>query len=153
MLESILGTRKPCHIGMIVSDIETAKIKVAQFHGVEVPPTVGAGDYAVTKTIYKGNPAPDASCQMAFFNLDNIQLELIEPNKADSTWHDHLVQHGEGMHHLGFIVDDFFAYVEKMKQAGYELTQWGYYGSGDGAYAYFDCTKDLKMYIELLANF
>ena len=153
MLETILGTKKPCQIGMIVKDVEASKQKVAQLYGLAVPPTVDSGDYAITKTLYKGQPAPDANCKMAFFDFDNIQLELIEPNQFDSTWRDHLVQVGEGMHHLGFIVDDIFKRMEMMKEAGYELTQFGYYGSGNGAYAYFDCTKDVKCYVELLCNF
>lgn len=153
MLETILGSLKPCQIGMIVKNIEETKVKVASFYGVEVPPTVDGGRYEITKTEYMGAPAPDANCKMAFFELDNIQLELIEPNEYNSTWRDHLVNVGEGMHHLGFIVDDIFKRMEMMKNAGYKLTQFGYYGSGDGAYAYFDCTEDLKCYIELLCNF
>ena len=153
MLDTILGTKKPCQIGMIVKNVEESKMKVAALYGLDVPPTVGGGDYAVTKTEYMGNPAPDANCKMAFFDFDNIQLELIEPNEHNSTWRDHLVNVGEGMHHLGFIVDDIFKRMEMMKQAGYKLTQFGYYGSGNGAYAYFDCTEDVKCFVELLCNF
>ena len=153
MIYEILGTHSPCQIGMIVKDIEETKKKVAAFYGIEAPATVGGGDYAITKTLYKGEPAPDANCKLAFFEMGNIQLELIEPNEYNSTWRDHLVEAGEGMHHLGFIVDDIFKRMEMMKEAGYELTQFGYYGDGNGAYAYFDCRKDLKCFVELLCSF
>ena len=81
MLYQILGTHSPCQIGMIVKDIEESKKKVAAFYGIETPPTVGGGDFEITKTQYMGQPAPDANCKMAFFEMGNIQLELIEPNE------------------------------------------------------------------------
>ena len=57
------------------------------------------------------------------------------------------------MHHLGFIVDDIFKRMEMMNEAGYKLTQFGYYGGGHGAYAYYDCTDELKCFVELLCSF
>ena len=153
MLEALLGGKKPCQIGMIVKDVEASKARYAAFLGVETPPTVDAGEYSVTKTVYRGLPAPDAACHMAFFELGNIQLELIEPNAAQSTWREHLEKNGEGIHHLGYQVKDIYKSIDDMKNAGYELTQFGFYGDGSGAYAYFDCTKELKCYIELLTNF
>ena len=153
MLSSVLGTCHPCQIGMIVKNMDEAKAHMAAFLGVPVPSSCDAGDYAVTKTVFRSQPAPDAASKLAFFNLPNIQLELIEPNEAPSTWREYLDTHGEGVHHLGFNVDDIWGRMEDMKNAGYELVQFGYYGSGDGAYAYFDCTEELKMYVELLCSF
>ena len=153
MVNEILGGASPCQVGMIVKDIEEAKVRWAAFLGTETPETVGVGDYAVTKTVFRGQPAPDAYCRMAFFNLDSIQLELIQPNEAPSTWREFLNEKGEGIHHYGFQVKDIFKTMEEMKAAGYELVQWGYYGGGDGAYAYFDCVKELKCVVELLCSF
>ena len=153
MLEALLGTNKPCQIGVIVKNMDEAKARVAQFLGMPEPNAVDAGEYSITKTVYRGQPAPEAASKLAFFELGNIQLELIEPNEAPSTWREHLEKHGEGMHHLGYQVKDIFKSMEDMKNAGYELTQFGYYGDGNGAYAYYDCTKELKCYIELLCSF
>ena len=152
-MNGIFGNKMPCQVGMIVADIETAKRKMAALLGVEVPPTVGVGDYAITKTVYMDQPAPDANCNMAFFETGGVQIELIQPNEARSTWRDFLEQHGEGMHHYGFMVDDIYKSIDAMKAAGYKLTQFGIYGDGSGAYAYFDCTEDVKCFIELLTNF
>ena len=153
MIGSILGTTTPCQVAIIVNDVEAVKRSYARFWGVEVPPTVDAGVYEVTKTVYKGAPNELAGCNMAFFELGNIQFEIIEPNAAPSTWHDWLETHGEGLHHLAYKVPDIFQGMEAMKAAGYECTMWGYYGDASGAYAYFDCMADLKMYVELLCDF
>lgn len=153
MLQSILGVSTPCQVGMITADIEKAKKKWAAFLGVEEPEARWCGDYAVCKTEYMGQPAPEANSKLAFFDLPNIQLELIEPNQARSTWRDYLEKHGEGVHHYGYQVKDIYAGIEKMKAAGYPLAQFGFYGDASGAYAYFDCTKDLGCFIELLCSF
>ena len=99
-----LGTLRVSQIGFIVRDIETTKEKLAAFLGIPVPPTVGGGDFAITQTTVNGQPAPDANCQMAFFDLENIQLELIQPNGVKSTWQDFLDTRGEGIHHIAFGV-------------------------------------------------
>lgn len=152
-MNALLGTYTPCQIAMIVKDVEESKKAIARFLGQEVPPMVGSGDDSVAKTVYMGERSPDTDCKMAFFDLGNIQLELIEPGPGKSTWRDHLEQHGEGLHHFGYQVPDIFKAMEDMKNAGYECTQWGYYGDGSGAYAYFDCTRDLKYFVELLCSF
>ena len=153
MLTGILDTSSPCQIGMITNDIIKARKKWAEFLGVNEPALVGCGEYAVTKTEYMGKPAPDAACRMVFFDLPNIQLELIEPNAAQSTWRDALEKNGECMHHYGYQVKDMDASIAAMKAAGYQLTQYGLYGDASGAYAYFDCTAEMGCFIELLCSF
>ena len=153
MSAPLLGRASPCQVGMIVRDIEASKQKWAAFLGMPVPAARPCGDYAVCKTVYRGQPAPEANSLLAFFDLPNIQLELIQPNEACSTWRDFLDEHGEGVHHYGYQVPDIFKAMEDMKAAGYELVQFGYYGDASGAYAYFDCTVQLGCFIELLCNF
>jgi 4-hydroxyphenylpyruvate dioxygenase-like putative hemolysin len=150
---SILGNTKPSQIAIIVNDIEESKKKYAKFFGVEVPPTITGGSFEITQTEYKGKPAPEAGCKMAFFNLESIMFEIIEPNAAQSTWRDFLEERGEGLHHIAFTVDDLQEGIKSCKEFGLELTQQGNYGDGSGGYAYFDATKDLKCFIELLCSY
>ena len=153
MLKGIIGVSTPCQVGMITGDIERAKKKWAEFLGTEEPEARWCGEYEICKTEYFGQPAPDANCKLAFFDLPNIQLELIEPNAAKSTWRDHLEKAGEGIHHYGYQVEDIFQAIPAMQAAGYQMTQFGYYGDASGAYAYFDCTADMGCFIELLCSF
>jgi catechol 2,3-dioxygenase-like lactoylglutathione lyase family enzyme len=141
-------------VGFIVKDVEATKKKWAEFLGVPVPPTVGVGDYSVTQTTVEGKPAPDASCLMAFFDIGgSMQLELIQPNEAKSTWRDFLDKHGEGMHHVAFHQKGTDAHIAACEQFGGKLVQRGTYGNGGGEYAYIDATKDLKCIVELLENY
>lgn len=149
-----VGTTKISQVGFVVNDIEETKKKWAIFLGMEVPPTAPVGKYSVTQTVYKGEPAPNAACKLAFFNMSNdIQIELIEPNESPSTWRDYLNEHGEGLHHIAFEVDDTNTVVMNCAELGINLVQQGQYGDASGQYTYMDGTKDLKCIIELLETY
>lgn len=43
--------------------------------------------------------------EVGFFDMGSLQLELIEPDQQPSTWRDYLNEHGEGPHHIAFVVE------------------------------------------------
>jgi len=152
-MAGIMGTMRLAQVGFIVRDVEKTKVKMAEFLGMPVPPTCDGGEFAVTGTTVNGRPAPDANCKMAFFDLENIQLELIEPNGAKSTWQDFLDEHGEGIHHVAFGVKNTDEKVRACEEAGFPCTQRGKYGDGNGEYAYMDAVGSLKCFIETLESY
>ena len=148
-----VGTHLFAQVGFIVKDVETTKRKWAEFLGVDVPETQPVGDYSVTQTTFMGQPAPEASCLMAFFDVGpGLQLELIQPNEAPSTWRNFLNEHGEGMHHIAFQVQDSARQVANAEAAGLKLVQHGVYGDGGGEYNYLDA-PELKCIVELLESY
>ena len=152
-MAGIVGTHLVAQVALIVKDIEETKKKWAEFLGVEVPPTQPIGDYAVTKTQFMGEPAPDAYCWMAFFDVGpGLQLELIQPNDQPSTWRNFLVEKGEGIHHVAFQVKDSAAVVANAEANGLKLVQRGVYGDGSGEYNYLEA-PDLKCIVELLESY
>lgn len=153
-MPSILNTNRLTQVGFIVRDIEASRRKFAQFFGVEEPPLVDGGKFEVTGTTVEGEPAPDANCLMAFFDVGpNIQIELIQPNGAKSTWQDFLNTHGEGIHHIAFGVKGMDDKIKACEAYGMHCTQRGKYGDGSGEYAYLDAGADLKCFVELLENY
>lgn len=56
--------------------------------------------------------------RLCFADLGGIQLELIEPVEGRIFHSQHLDEHGEGLHHLGFRVDDVDAEAENVVGAG-----------------------------------
>ena len=148
-----VGTHLLAQVGFIVKDIEETKKKWAAVLGTEVPPTQPCGDYAVTQTVFEGQPAPEANALLAFFDVrPGLQIELIQPNEAPSTWRNFLNEHGEGMHHLAFQVKDSKAQVRAAEESGLRLVQHGVYGDGGGEYNYLDA-PDLKCIVELLESY
>ncbi len=152
-MAGVIGTQLIAQVGFIVKDVETTKRKWAEFLGVPVPETQPCGDYAVTQTVFEGKPAPEASSLLAFLDIGpGIQLELIQPNEAPSTWRNFLNEHGEGIHHIAFQVKNSAEKVASAEAAGLRLVQHGKYGDGGGEYNYLDA-PDLKCIIELLESY
>jgi len=96
---------------------------------------------------YKGVRS-SAQAKLAFFNLGQVQLELIEPMGGDSTWQEALDRNGEGFHHLAFWVDGMQKSVDFLRGRGIPMVQRG--DMGEGQYAYFDAEEELGVTLELL---
>ena len=152
-MAGVVGTHLVAQVGFIVKDVETTKRKWAEFLGVPVPETQPIGDYEVIQTRFQGEPAPEALCWMAFFDVGpGMQLELIQPNDKPSTWRNFLNEHGEGIHHVAFQVKDSAKQVASAEAAGLKLVQHGVYGDGSGEYNYLDA-PELKCIVELLESY
>ena len=152
-MAGVVGTHLVAQVGFIVKDVETTKRKWAEFLGVPVPETQPIGDYEVIQTRFQGEPAPEALCWMAFFDVGpGMQLELIQPNDKPSTWRNFLNEHGEGIHHVAFQVKDSAKQVASAEAAGLKLVQHGVYGDGSGEYNYL-AAPELKCIVELLESY
>ncbi|MBF8378554.1 VOC family protein [Alicyclobacillus mali] len=144
-----LETRRVAQIGIIVRDIEAASAAWAKLLGCDVPKWHWTEAYEQARTEYQGQPT-QARAKLAFFHLDNLDIELIEPDEHPSTWRAWLDEHGESVHHIAFEVDGMAAHTESMTQAGLPLLQRGEYTGG--RYAYFDGASSARAVIELLEN-
>ena len=153
-MTGIMGTNVLTQVGFIVKDIEKSKQKFAALFGVPAPAHFDGGQFEVTGTQYKGKPAPDANCLMAFFDVGpNVQIELIQPNGVKSVWQDYLDEHGEGVHHLAFKIKGMDEKIIACEGFGMKLVQRGKYGDASGEYAYLEAYDDLKCLVELLESF
>ncbi len=52
---------------------------------------------------------------------DGVYIELVEPASPESASAQFLAKHGEGIHHIGFEVDDADAELARCAEAGAEL--------------------------------
>ncbi len=148
-MDAILHSRKVLQVAMLVKDIEASARKYAALFGMPMPDILESGDYESTKTEYHGRPT-DARCKMAFFNLENVQLELIEPDDNDSNWRDTLNENGEGFHHVAFEIKGMREQIDRFSKNGVALIQKGEYHGG--RYAFMDTTPQYHMMLELLEN-
>jgi len=146
----LFGQGVVVQIGVVVKDIEKASAAYADFLGVVAPQWSWTDAEDKAHTRFKGKPSP-ARAKLAFIELENITLELIEPDRNPSTWREFLDSKGEGVHHIAFEIkgmDDKTALLEKK---GMPLLQKGDYEGG--RYAYIDATAKLGLILELLENF
>lgn len=152
-MQSILDMKNLSQVAVICKDVEATKRQYALFLGMDVPPTCDGGPFEITQCEYMGQPSPESNCKMAFFNLNNIQLELIEPNGKPSTWQDFLDETGGGIHHIAFQVKDMPEAIRACQEFGMKLTQRGKYNDASGEYAYLDSRGQLGCFVELLCSY
>ncbi|MFX0016163.1 MAG: VOC family protein [Promethearchaeota archaeon] len=148
-MSSILENQIIVQIGIIVKDIEKTSLMYSKLLGAKKPQWFWTEPFNKAKTEYKGNPT-QARAKLAFIKLENIEIELIEPDENPSTWREYLVTRGEGIHHIAFIINGMKHKISNLTEIGIPLIQKGEYSGG--RYAYFDSLKDLKVIIELLEH-
>ncbi|MGO4106703.1 VOC family protein [Paenibacillus sp. YAF4_2] len=149
MSQSAIGNKMITQIGILVHDIEAVSKAYADFFGVDTPEWFWTDTPDKAQTEFLGEPS-QARAKLAFFNMDSIQLELIEPDSYPSTWRNHLNEHGEGPHHIAFVIEGMKEKIAIMEGKGMKLQQKGEYTGG--RYAYLDSVPQLKILVELLEN-
>jgi catechol 2,3-dioxygenase-like lactoylglutathione lyase family enzyme len=144
-----LGTITVTQVGIIVQDIEAKTRAWAEVLGLPAPEIMITDTYEQAQTEYNGRPS-DARAKLAFFNLGQVELELIEPVGRPSTWQDQLDEHGDSLHHLAFEIQGMSDKVAYLEAKGLSLVQRGEYPGG--RYAYVDGNAQLGAILELLEN-
>jgi catechol 2,3-dioxygenase-like lactoylglutathione lyase family enzyme len=136
-------------IGYIVKDIEEARKRFAEFFSMEVPDVMVTAGYDQAQTEYRGKPS-ESTAKLALFHLENLDIELIEPDEKPSVWREFLEEHGEGIQHLAFEIKGMKQKLELFGNEGMQLIQKGEYTGG--RYAYVDTIKGINTIVELLEN-
>jgi methylmalonyl-CoA/ethylmalonyl-CoA epimerase len=126
------------HLMIVVKDIEKA---------VKYYESIGIGPF-------KSYPPPreneklNVKSESAFYNLimkeaqmGPIVLQLCQPGTGESIYKDFLERKGEGIQHLGFVVEDIDKEEAKLKQRGFKVLSSGRRADGSG-FTYFDTEDD-----------
>jgi len=150
MDNAALGTHIVCQVGLIVRDIERSIETYSRVFGMPEPEIVVTDGSEIAHTRFRGEPT-DARAKLAFFEMGQVSLELIEPIGGPSTWQEFLDEKGEGVHHIAFIVEDTDEVVRFMEREGVGMVQQGDYTGG--RYTYLGSASVLGVVLELLENF
>jgi methylmalonyl-CoA/ethylmalonyl-CoA epimerase len=89
---------------------------------------------------------------LALAQVGGVMYELIQPVEGPSSYEEFLNERGEGLHHLGYFVDDIDEAIKEMEGKGFPLLQSGrgFGTDGDGGYAYFETEGALGHIIEAI---
>jgi methylmalonyl-CoA/ethylmalonyl-CoA epimerase len=145
-----IGSHIVCQVGLVVRDIERSIEAYSRIFGLPKPEYSVTDGPEITHTLYRGQPT-DARAKLAFFDMGQVTLELIEPIGGPSTWQAFLDERGEGVHHIAFVVEDTGRTVAFLEQNDIPVIQQGDYTGG--CYTYVDSVSDLGVILELLENF
>jgi methylmalonyl-CoA/ethylmalonyl-CoA epimerase len=94
------------HVGIAVRDMEAALRFYAEALGL---PVVKQGE------------APARGAQVALVAVGGSYLELVQPMRDDSPFAEHIVEQGEGLHHVALGTDDVDALVGELREKSVPL--------------------------------
>jgi catechol 2,3-dioxygenase-like lactoylglutathione lyase family enzyme len=137
---------------IIVRDVDKTVARYAEILGFEPHEMQTTLPHADVDVTYYGKPT-DARAKFTWFDVGQIQFEILQPLDPQSTWYDFLEKHGEGIHHIAFFVPKTDAAAQSFIEHGYQITQQGLFTGKSGMYTYLDTDKDLGVSIELLEHF
>ena len=104
-------------ICIVVSDISLAAEKWAQVLGTEKTAISTMKFEGGENYTYRGKPV-SGEVLFALIPLDGFVLELQQPTVGDSTFHEFMRKHGNGVHHIGFETgddrDDVISYLAEI---------------------------------------
>ena len=123
------------HVGLVVKDMDKA---IQRFTALGIGPFKQRVLPADAKETYRGKPfQPSKRVKIFIAMIGDVELELIQPINGKSPHQEFLDKKGEGIQHLGFMVDDLEKSVKDLTKAGSEILLTSEFKGGGGV-AYLD---------------
>jgi catechol 2,3-dioxygenase-like lactoylglutathione lyase family enzyme len=144
-----MGTNVVTQIAIVVEDMDEAIEAYSKVFQLPKP-DVSVTDAAEARATYRGGPT-NAQAKLAFFNMGQVTIELIEPLGGDSVWQEVLDEKGPGVHHIAFQIKDTDRVTDYLEEHDIPVIQQGHYTGG--MYTYVDSEPVLGVMMELLENF
>ncbi len=94
------------HTAIAVRDLDEALARYGRLYGLK------AGERI---------EVPEQDVEIAFLPVGNTQLELIQPTRRDSGVFRFIEKHGEGLHHIGILVEEIRRELARLEAEGAEL--------------------------------
>ncbi len=138
-------------VAVVVRDLDAAMERYWTQFGIGPWSVYTYGPHRMPHMTFRGSEQPYVM-KLALAFVGATMYELIEHVSGPSIYEEHLAWRGEGLHHLGYFVDDVDAEIAAMASRGYALVQSGrgFGVDGDGGYAYFDTETDLGCIVEAI---
>lgn len=120
----------PEHIGVVVRDID----KTIQYL---------SSTYAIRSSQMVGNYTPsneellageNFAVKVAIVEMGSLKLELLQPLNEKSMLSQFLKSHGEGLHHIAFLISNLDEVISNFKAQGVEVLVGGCVGDGRWVY-------------------
>jgi methylmalonyl-CoA/ethylmalonyl-CoA epimerase len=126
---------RPVHVGVVVRDMgktieRLAALGIGPFQPRILPPDA--------REKYRGKPfQPGRRVTIQTTRIGDMELELIQPINGKSPHQEFLERKGEGIQHLGFIVDNLEEEVKRLTAKGSVVILTSEFKGGGGV-AYLD---------------
>jgi methylmalonyl-CoA/ethylmalonyl-CoA epimerase len=133
-------------IAVVVKDLDESMKKYWEEYGIG-PWTIYTFDPSTVSDMIIRNERMDYAMRLALTDIDGVQWELIEPLDEKSIYAEFLKEHGEGLHHVAFGVDNYDEAMAAFKGKGIGVLQAGtWHGL---TYTYLESEDTLSMIAEI----
>jgi methylmalonyl-CoA/ethylmalonyl-CoA epimerase len=146
--------RKPvfkgvAQVALVVKDCMASVKKYVEDYGIGPWSIYDLGPNVLENLVVHDIPQPFAM-RAAIAYIGGVMIELIEPLDDNSIYTEFIKEHGEGLHHILFDVEDYGKTVQFFKDKGIGIYQGG---TNKGLhFAYFDTRKELGLISEILGG-
>jgi len=150
-MTSVFPIKHIDQMALIVRDLDESLRRYWETLGIGPWKVYTYGPPLVPRMTYRGK-VQTYRMRLAFTQVGNLQLELIQPLLGESIYQEHLDRRGEGLHHIGVFVASLDDAISEATKNGYVVIQSGrgYGKGGDGGYAYLDTEESLGTTLELI---
>ncbi len=136
------------HISVVVRNLDEAMKKYWEGYGIG-PWDIHTYDSSVVSNMTIRGQRVDHAMRWATTDMGGILWELVEPLDEKSIYAEFLKEHGEGLHHVGFTVDDYDEASAFFQSKGIGELQGGLPRPGYGVpYIYIDSEDTLSFIAE-----
>jgi methylmalonyl-CoA/ethylmalonyl-CoA epimerase len=139
-------------VGLVVKDCMASVKRYADDYGIGPWAIYNMDPSAVQDMTARGEitlsfPEKGQAMLAACANIGDVQIELIQPLDDKSIYAEWLRQHGDGIHHILFNVEDFDKTVGFFQRKGIGVLQGG--AVRGTKFAYFDTVQELGLIAEI----
>jgi len=138
-------------IAFIVKDLHKSIENYYKYFGISPWHIYTYGKPLVKKmTLYGKETEYKMKVGLSYFG--DMRIELIEPLEGDTLYEKFVNEHGYGIQHLGFLVDNMDRAIKTAEEAGFKMVMdgSGFGPDSDGHYAYLDTEDTIGITIELI---
>lgn len=133
-------------VAVVVADLYKAMKNYYEIYGIG-PWKIYTFNPATVRQMIIRDKLENYSMKLALCDIGNVQWELIEPLDKKSIYYEFLKQHGSGLHHVAFGVDDYDKTINYCKQNGLGIIQGGLWHNLK--YTYLDTQNTLSAISEI----
>ena len=135
-------------LAWVTDDLEATERLLREQFGVSAWTRVPDVRFPPETTTLRGEPV-DLVLHVSLAYAGDLQLELIQPVTGPGIHREFLDQHGPGLHHLCFAVDDVGAACARAEAAGLPVLMRGSMMDGEIEFAYVDGSHAGVPYVEV----
>jgi methylmalonyl-CoA/ethylmalonyl-CoA epimerase len=137
------------HVAVVVKDLDEAMKRYWDEYGIG-PWDIHTFDPSTVSDMIIRNERVDHAFRLAGTKIGDFRLELIEPLDETCVYAEFLKEHGEGLHHVGFTVDNYDEAMGFFRGKGIGVLHGGtWHGS---TYTYLESEDTLSFIAEIDNN-